>query len=222
MDTALSTMLLADARVPTGGHAQSGGLEPALQAGMSPDDVPAFLESRLRTVGLVEAGAVVLAARAARRRPVQLTPVHEALLARTPARPLRESSGMVGRGLRRLAERIRGDDPAVATLPELGPRPQRPVVLGALAAALGLDDAQAARSGLYEDAQTVAAAALKLLAVDPLDATTWVVDAGDTIEELVTAATDTGSCAELPALTAPHIEQWTLLHATRTRRIFVA
>lgn len=129
---------------------------------------------------------------------------------------------MLGRGLRRLAERLRGDDPAVTALPELGPRPQRPVVLGALAAALGMDDEPTARVCLYEDAQTVTSAALKLLPVDPVDTTKWVVDAGETIEESVTTATRAESCAELPALTAPNIEQWTLRHATRSRRIFVA
>lgn len=222
MDPQLGTLLLADARVPTGGHAQSGGLEPALQAGMAAEQVPDFLRGRLRTVGLVEAAAAVLSARTAREQPVNLSSVHDALLARTPAAPLRESSGMIGRGLSRIAERLWPDHPAVCALPDLGPRPQRPVVLGVLGAAMGLDDAQTARACLYEDAQTVTSAALKLLPLDPLDATRWVVEAGAVIEESVTAAVRTRSCADLPALTAPNIEQWTLRHATRARRIFVA
>jgi|SRR5699024_9748868 len=222
MNAQLGTLLLADARVPTGGHAQSGGLEPAVHAGLPVERVPQYLESRLRTIGLVEASAAVLAARGARQQPVELSPVHQALLARTPAQPLRESSGMLGRGLRRLVERLWPDHPAVVALPELGTRPQRPVVLGVLGAAMGLDDPQLARACLYEDAQTVTSAALKLLPVDPVEATRWVVDAGDTIEESVLEATRTDSCRELPALTAPNIEQWTLRHASESRRIFVA
>jgi len=221
MNAQLATLLLADARVPTGGHAQSGGLEPAVQAGLPVERVPQYLESRLRTIGLVEASAAVLAARGAREQPVELSPVHDALLARTPARPLRESSGMLGRGLRRLVERLWPNHPAVTALPELGTRPQRPVVLGALGAAMGLDDTQLARVCLYEDAQTVTSAALKLLPVDPVEATRWVVDAGDTIEESVREAVRTDSCRALPALTAPNIEQWTLRHASESRRIFV-
>ncbi len=69
-------MLLADARLPTGAHTQSAGLEPALRGGMSPGDVPRYITARLRTVTAVEAGAAVVA----RARTVEaLTP--------TPAAP---------------------------------------------------------------------------------------------------------------------------------------
>ena len=54
-------MLLADARLPTGAHTQSAGLEPALRGGMLPAQVPQYMQARLRTVTSVEAGAAVLA-----------------------------------------------------------------------------------------------------------------------------------------------------------------
>lgn len=222
MQPQLGALLLADARVPTGGHAHSGGLEPALAAGMRAEQVPDYLRCRLRTVGLTEASAAVLALRAARARPVELAPVHDALLARTPAAPMREASGLLGRGLVRLAERLWPDHPAVAALGELGPRPQRPVALGVLAAPMELSGEQAARACLYEDAQTVAAAALKLLPIDPIDTTRWIVEAAEVIEEATRRAAAVDHPGELPALTAPRVEQWALEHVTRTRRIFVA
>ncbi len=54
-------MLLADARLPTGAHTQSAGLEPALRGGLEPSDVPSYIRARLRTVTAVEAGAAVVA-----------------------------------------------------------------------------------------------------------------------------------------------------------------
>ena len=47
-------MLLADGRLPTGGHAHSSGLEPALAGGLLQSQVPDFIRGRLETVGLVE------------------------------------------------------------------------------------------------------------------------------------------------------------------------
>src|SRR3954447_93899 len=43
-------LLLADARLPGGGHTQSAGLEGALLAGMPVSAVPEYLRTRLATV----------------------------------------------------------------------------------------------------------------------------------------------------------------------------
>jgi urease accessory protein len=55
--------LLADSRLPTGGHAHSGGLEAAVRRGLvrSPDDVAAWLAGRVPTAGLVTAAAAAAA-----------------------------------------------------------------------------------------------------------------------------------------------------------------
>ncbi|MHA6799471.1 urease accessory protein UreF [Bounagaea algeriensis] len=222
MDPDLGVLLLADARLPTGGHAHSAGLEPALAAGLDGAEVPEYLRARLRSVALVDAAASVLALRASRTRPVRLVAVHDALLARTPTEPMRESSGLLGRGLARLAARLWPEHPAVVALDELGPRPQRPVALGAVAAAMGLAERQVARACLYEDAQTVAAAALKLLPVDPADTARWVCEAADVVQESIDRAVTTTAPTDLPAVTAPLVEHWALQHTTRARRIFVA
>lgn len=222
MSSELGALLLADARLPTGGHAHSAGLEPALEAGLASALVPQYLTARLRTVGLVESAATVLAHRASRADPSRLSSVHEALLARTPSAPLRTASGLLGRGLFRLAARWAPEHPGVAALAALGRAPMRPVALGVVSAVLDMDESQAARASLYDDAQTVAAAALKLLPVDPAEATGWVLAAAPAIEEMVAQAVTVQDTSQMPALTAPQIEQWSLDHDTRTRRIFVA
>ena len=59
-------LMLADARLPTGGHTQSGGLEAAVRAGLADEgrrlgDVAAYARDRLRTLVRVEAGTAVVA-----------------------------------------------------------------------------------------------------------------------------------------------------------------
>lgn len=221
----LGALLLTDARLPIGGHAYSAGLEPGLHAGMSIAQVPDYLQARLRTVGLVEASATVLAHRAGHTSPDSpdgLTAVHEALSARTPSAPLREVSTMLGRGLTRLASRLWPDHPAVIHLTALDEPPLRPIAFGTVAAIMGATETQAARASLYDDAQTVASAALKLAPVDPVDATGWVLEAEPLLESLLARAVAVQTPDDLPALTAPQSEQWSLDHADKTRRIFVA
>ena len=55
----MAALLLGDSRFPAGGHAHSGGVEPAVTAGTVTDlqTLEWFLRGRLRTAGLVAAGA---------------------------------------------------------------------------------------------------------------------------------------------------------------------
>ena len=66
----VAALLLSDSRFPAGGHAHSGGVEPAVTAGTVTDmaSLEGFLRGRLRTAGLVAAG-VAAAACAATRLP---------------------------------------------------------------------------------------------------------------------------------------------------------
>lgn len=222
MSAELGALLLADARLPTGGHAHSAGLEPALESGLTAGSIPSYIDARLWSVGWVEAAAAVLALRVAQSEPGRLEEVQEHLAARMPSAPLRHASGLLGRGLARLASRLWPEHPATVVLNSLGSAPMRSVSLGVVAAATGMDAAQVARVSLYDDAQTVAAAALKLLPVDPTDATRWLLEASESLETVVELATATESVDQLPALSAPQVEQWSLEHDIRTRRIFVA
>lgn len=75
--------VLADGRFPAGGHAHSGGAEPAVAAGRIRDaeTLEEFCRGRLHTAGLV--AAALAAAAAAGHDPLQLD---EAADARTPCR----------------------------------------------------------------------------------------------------------------------------------------
>ncbi|MDS1269428.1 urease accessory UreF family protein [Lipingzhangella sp. LS1_29] len=219
---AVARLLLADARLPAGGHAHSAVLEGAVAAGLTAAEVPEFLTARLRTVARTEAAAAVLAHRASGHDQVDLAPIITALEARTPSAPQREASRALGRGLSRLARHLAGTHPGVRALPRTAPHPPRPVALGCVAAALGVSEPDTARLSLYEDAQTVAAAALKLLPGDPVATTTWIVQAAPLIEDGVGAAVATTAPHELPARSAPLLDQWAGEHAHTTRRLFHA
>src|SRR5271167_3611922 len=100
------SLLLADARFPAGGHAHSGGVEPAATAGTVTDllSLELFLRGRLRTAGLTAAG---LAAAACARAGMSSVSTWEALDAeadaRTPSPAQREASRRQGRALLRAA-----------------------------------------------------------------------------------------------------------------------
>ncbi|MBT0993121.1 urease accessory protein UreF [Cellulomonas sp. DKR-3] len=254
--------LLADARLPTGAHTQSAGLEPALLAGMPVRDVPAYVAARLATVTRTEAAVAVVARHAALTVPDErvalLRSVWRAWAARTPSPALRETSQRLGRGYLRLAHRLWPTHPAVlaldtAMLP-LGPLPTRPrgggrgerpgaggdegagvrggrgergqppraVVLGVVAACVGLDGRQVAQLVGYDDAQTIASATLKLAPVDPADATAWVLAAAPLIEEMASSLARLTDPADIPATGAPLLEEWAQQHTHRTERLFSA
>ncbi|MEU7734382.1 urease accessory UreF family protein [Streptomyces griseus] len=218
----LAPYLLADGRLPVGAHTYSAGLEPAVAAGLTRAQIPALLRARLHTTVVTEAAATALALRAALRAPVDFTSVQEALAARTPTAPLREASAALGRGVHRLARRLDPDHPAVTALARIRPRPLRPVTLGALGAVLGVGEEELVHGVVYDELQTIASAALKLLPGDPLDSVAWIVAAEADAARTVTEALAVRTPAELPARTPPLTEQWALEHDRRERRLFLA
>ncbi|MGI8457813.1 MAG: urease accessory protein UreF [Propionibacteriaceae bacterium] len=210
-------LLLADARLPTGAHTQSGGLEPALRHGLARGEIPAFLSARLQTVTETEAAAAVVARHRRLAGPTDgLADVDDAWRARTPSDAARTASDLLGRGYRRLAERIwsLGLDPARTY--------GRPVVLGATAAAAGLGAAELVRVVGYDDVQTVLSAALKLEPFDPAQATAWALAAGDEVEALVARVADLTEPDTIPARSAPALELWLQWHAHEERRLYRA
>lgn len=222
-------MLLADARLPTGAHTQSAGLEAALRAGVPASAVPDYIRARLRTVTSVEAGAAVLArARTVTAAtdpdldlPGALSEIDEAWRARTVSPALRETSVLLGRGYARLVQSLWPAASGARALAAIG-RPGRAVVLGVAAALAGLSSAQLVRLIGYDDAQTVAAATLKLEPLDPVVATGWVMAAASGIERMVDDLAGLTDMGQLPALGAPQIEQWAEIHATTSQRLFRA
>lgn len=245
-------MLLADARLPTGAHTQSAGLEPAMRHGVSLADVPGYIRTRLRTVVAVEAGAAVVARHLAAGavgapavgpdpgltgdpagdRPGEppdlagvladgLRAVDDAWRARTVSPALRENAEVLGRGYARLVTGLWPDAPASAALRAVR-RPTRAVAIGVAGALAGLDGAQVARLIGYDDAQTVAAAALKLDPLDPVVATGWVVGVARDIERMAASVAALTAAEQIPASAAPLIEQWAQVHAVTTQRLFRA
>ena len=226
--TEVLLMLLADARLPTGAHTQSAGLEPAMRHGVSLADVPAYIRTRLRTVVAVEAGAAVVARHLAAGvigspddLAAGLRVVDDAWRARTVSPALRENAEVLGRGYARLVTGLWPDAPASVALRAVR-RPTRAVAIGVAGALAGLDGPQVARLIGYDDTQTVAAAALKLDPLDPVVATGWVVGAAADIDRLAAAVGALTTAADIPAGTAPLIEQWAQQHAATTQRLFRA
>lgn len=239
-------LLLADARLPSGGHAHSASLEPALLGGMPPAEVPAWLVGRATTVSLVEAGTAVVAARlltgadggfdladGARAsadgvRPdgaFGLSDVVRAWAARTPAPALRDAARLLGRGYLRLARTLWADAPAVRALVAHGatdgPLP-RAVVLGAVAAAAGLPAADTVRLTVYDDAQTAASALLKLEPLDPVTPVRWVLEACAAAEPHVLRVAACTTPEDIPASGSPQTEGWAQAHALLSQRLFRA
>jgi urease accessory protein len=201
-------LLLADARTPTGGFAQSGGIEPAR---LQIEEIPAFLRGRLGTVASVDAAVAVAAVRGSDPLALDME-----WAARTPAEPLRRAAGRQGRALLRLAAHVRPgalDDYATASAGT-----PRPVVLGLLGRALDLAPLAIARVCLYDDVATCCAAVPKLYPVDAVTVTGWLVELGPLIDGLAQRA---ATATALPASSAPLLDVRAVLHATDTRRLFV-
>jgi urease accessory protein len=215
-----ATMLLADGRLPVGGHTQSSGLEPALLGGLEPRAIPDLVATRLRTVVLVDAATAVVA-RHRTLAGLDLADVQLAWAARTPSEVVRAASVAVGRGQRRLAERLWPGSAATSALAPLR-RTARPVAVGAMAAAAGLDGARTARLVAYDDVQSLCAAALKLCPLDPAETTEWLLHAGPAVEVLVGAVAHLTEPDGIPAPSAPLLEQWQHAHPTHPRRLFSA
>lgn len=216
----LLMMLLGDARLPVAGHTQSAGLEPAVRAGLTAEQVPLYLAARLQTVVRVEAGTAVVALRHLSRQ-TPLETVVRAWAARTPSPALRAASRTQARAFLRICSRLWPDSRHVAVVGAVAGAP-RPVAVAAAAATVGLSPASLARLVAYDDIQTVAAAALKLLPLDPATATGWVHDALPAVAELAAGLADLHDAGRIPASAAPQIEAWAQAHAATSRRLFSA
>lgn len=217
-----AAFLLADGRFPSGGHAHSGGMEPAVRAGrvFDPASLQSFLDGRLATTGLVLAGLAAAAC----------SGVHdwEALDAeadaRVPSPALRLVSRGQGRQLLRSAVGI-WDGPRLRGLQVATPAgPHHPVALGAAAAAAGLEPEEAARIAAYGPTMAGAAGALRLLGLDPVDVHRLVADLAGEIDDVArrAALAAGGPLSALPCAGAPQAEIWAEWHAGWEVRLFAS
>ncbi|NMO00105.1 urease accessory protein [Gordonia sp. TBRC 11910] len=215
-------MLLADARLPSGGHAHSAGLEPALRAGMAVADVPAYLLSRARSTGLVEAGTAVVARHVALTDPAGLPAVVQAWAARTPSNVLRGASRQLGRGYLRLAQQLWASSQVLTTVRSWPDPAPRAVVLGVIAAEAGMDPRDLVRLVIYDETASAAAALLKLEPRDPAEVTGWVLHVCAVVDAVVDELALLVEPAAIPADGAPQAEEWAHAHALLTQRLFRA
>lgn len=217
----LLLLLLADARLPTAGHTQSGQLEPAIAHGLRAADVPDFIRLRLESVTRVEAAVAVVALHRVRRG-LPLGPVEAAWAARTASPAMRATSRTMARGLLRIVQRLWPSHPGLACI-DAGPRgTSRATVLAVAADACALSPLALARLVGYDDVQTVAAASLKLLPLDPADVAAWVHSCLPAVERMAAEVAPLTEPGQIPAAGAPLIEAWAEAHATTARRLFNA
>jgi urease accessory protein len=202
-------LVLADSRFPAGAHAHSLGLEQAVADGLRAEDVPAFAASRLRLVGEPDARVAV----AARRGDV--IEAEQEWLARCPSPVLRDVGNRLGAQLLRSAATIW---PAIEAR-----RVPRPVALGIVGAAAGIDDEGVALLSLYDDAATVTSAALKLLPLDPAVTTRWLAELAPQMTLSARAvAADDRPLAEQPAPAAIALELAAPIHQRTRERLFAS
>jgi len=216
-------MLLADSRFPAGGYAHSLGLEQAVSDGLGVGGVPAFIDARLRLVARADASLSVAARRAAAAGDADdLAELDDEHGARCPSPVLREIARRLGAQLLRSAATawpsplIDGYRAASTTTP-------RPIALGVVGAAAGLDDREVATVALYDDAATVASAALKLLGLDPADSARWVAELAPQIDAAARAiGADERRIGEHEPPAAVGIELAASVHAQRRERFFAS
>jgi urease accessory protein len=241
----VAALLLSDSRFPAGGHAHSGGVEPAVTAGTVTDldSLESFLRGRLRTAGLVAAG---LAAAACAHSADDLWgeagdlwgEIDAEADARTPSPAQRGASRRQGRALLRAARVAWPDDRGLADLAGSGAAtarlagvgaqaeyrggPHHAVVLGAAAAAAGCDADDAARIAAYQSVAGPASAAVRLLALDPMRATAVLARLArdvDRIADRAAAAAD-GPLDQLPCPSAPALDLLAEAHIRAEVRLF--
>ena len=212
----LATLLvLADGRLPAGGHAHSGGLEPAVSAGRvrDLDDLAGFLVGRLATAGTVAAAFAAVAC----ARPGAYLELDAGLDARTPSPALRKASRARGRALVRAGR-------AMWPVPAIGREPHHPVALGAVAAAAGLAPRDAAVAAAYGTLTGPATAAVRLLGLDPYRVHALLAGLAvecDRIAADAAARTDDPVDA-LPAAGAPLLDIGAERHASWEVRLFAS
>ncbi|MEO6020709.1 MAG: urease accessory UreF family protein [Knoellia sp.] len=180
-------LLLADGRFPAGGYAHSGGLEPMVANGRvhDVDSLESFLRGRAATSGLVAAGIAAAACGAVLDLDAErLTLLDDALDARMPSPAQRSTSRQLGRQLLRVMHMIRPDP----RFDGLGRTPHHPVVLGVTAATFGLGRRDAAMLSLHECIAGPAAAAVRLLSIDPFETHASLARLGPYLESLADEA----------------------------------
>ncbi|WP_405813997.1 urease accessory protein UreF [Streptomyces sp. NBC_01390] len=218
-------LVLADGRFPAGGHAHSGGAEAAVKAGRvtGAAGLEEFCRGRLHTTGLVS--AALAAAAALGVDPVLLDGAADA---RTPSPALRVAARKLGRQLMRAARATWPSAELEALAREFPKGAHQPVVLGLAARAAGLGPEDAAYCSVYECVSGPATAVVRLLSLDPFDATGVLARLAPELDRVVDRAVEAAQVAAggevdaLPAVSAPMLEVSAEGHAGWAVRLFAS
>lgn len=247
----LSTLLLlADGRLPAGGHAHSGGLEAAVASGRVHDlaSLEAFLRGRLATSGLVAAAfAAATTQRLHAANPGSMdhasadhvsadhvsadhvsaertiAELDDGLDARMPSPALRRASRAQGRALLRAGRAMWPI--AMWPTPEPTPHgPHHPVALGMVAAVAGLQPLHAALVAAYGALSGPASAAVRVLALDPYPVHALLARLAGACDDTAARAAAVAGCDvhALPAASAPLLDIAAEHHATWEVRLFAS
>ncbi|WP_156723651.1 urease accessory protein UreF [Streptomyces apocyni] len=218
-------LVLADGRFPAGGHAHSGGAEAAVAAGRVTDaaSLADFCRGRLHTTGLT--AAALAAAAALGVDPLELDAAADA---RTPSAALRTAARKLGRQLMRAA-RATWPSAELDALAAARPRgAHQPVVLGLTARAAALGPTDAAYCAAYETLSGPATATVRLLSLDPFDATAVLARLAPDVDRIADQATDAARRVldhgpdALPAASAPLLEISAEAHGGWPVRLFAS
>jgi urease accessory protein len=236
-----AVLMLADARFPAGGHAHSGGLEGAVTAGTVSDvaSLELFLRGRLATAGVVAAGLAAMACAGVTGGASGEVLEAEAD-ARTPSPAQRDASRRQGRALLRAA-RAAWPSPvldALALDAGAGRPPHHAIVLGATAASAGCTPAEAAQIAAYLTVTGPASAAVRLLALDPIEVSAAIARLAGAISaaaargaqsagsadsaDSADSAGSAGSAGDLPYPSAPALDLYAEAHARTEVRLFAS
>jgi len=227
-----AALLLADARLPAGGHAHSQGLESAVAAGLVAGvaDLRGFVTGRLWTSGLATAAMAAATTAAAHptsgpgRSAVDWAGLDAEAGARLPAPALRAVSRRLGRQLLRVALATWPSPLLSALRDTLGQGPHQAVALGAAAAAAGLQPHGTAICAGYLTVTGATSAALRLLGLDPYAVSALVADLIAEIERVADEATLDldGPLAALPCPASPLADIAAQDHAAWEVRLFAS
>jgi urease accessory protein len=250
-------LLLADSRLPAGGHAHSGGLEAAAAAGRV-DGMPGlegFLRGRLATAGLASAGLAAAACQHAAAVAGGAAPRWAELdaeaAARTPSPAQRRAARAQGRALLRAARAAwphpvldalaagPSHDPAGSLTAGPGPAgrsaadpgaasrradgPFHPIILGACVWVAGGTPVDAAVIAATAAISGPAAAAIRLLGLDPLAVTGLLARLARDVAGLADTAcraARAGDWAALPAPASPGLDLLAQRHALQEVALF--
>jgi urease accessory protein len=242
-------LMLADSRLPAGGHAHSGGLEAAIAVGAvtgsdrlggtgelgglaGPDGLELFLRGRLLTAGLLSAGlaaaacghAAQITAGQAERWAVLIAEA----AARTPSPAQRRAACAQGRSLLRVA-RVAWPSATLDLLATAaGPDGlYHPLVLGTCTHTAGSSPADAAAVAATASVTGPASAAVRLLGLDPLGVhrllTSLASDVASVTHEAAERAAECaarGDWAGLPAAASPGLDLLAERHAREEVALF--